>query len=99
MLMRLFHPNEIFHEGAGIIPVVDIETNRQHWLNAGDMGYRQRLTENFERIERHLTELCKRNGIGYLSINTKEDYIPVLEKYFRERNQSKRQKGQLIQLS
>lgn len=99
ILIRLFHPNEIFHEGAGIIPVIDIETNRQHWLNAGDMGYREQLQENFERIERHLTEMCKRNGLGYLSVNTKEDYIPVMERYFRERIQGKRRKAQLVHSS
>ncbi|MEL6694731.1 MAG: DUF58 domain-containing protein [Bacteroidota bacterium] len=98
ILIRLFHPNEVFHEGAGIIPVLDIETNRQHWLNAGDMGYRQQLSESFARIEFRLADLCKRNGIGYLSVNTRKDYLPVLERYFRERNRRTRQKGQLIQL-
>ena len=98
ILIRLFHPKEVFHEGAGIIPVLDIETNRQHWRNAGDMGYRQQWSENFARIEFRLADLCKRNGIGYLSVNTKKDYLPILERYFRDRNRRTRQKGQLIQL-
>lgn len=89
ILIRLFHPNEFFREGAGIIPVIDIETNRQHWLNAGDMGYRRKLNENFRRIGERLTELSKRNGMGYISVNTREDYIPVLEAFFRERNNRK----------
>ncbi|MEZ4825817.1 MAG: DUF58 domain-containing protein [Bacteroidia bacterium] len=89
ILIRLFHPNEVFHIGTGTIPVIDIETNRQRWLNAGDVGYRKQLNESFGRIDLQLSDLCKRNKIGYIPINTREDYIPVLEKYFRQRNRKK----------
>lgn len=89
ILIRLFHPNEVFQTGSGTIPVIDIESNRQRWLNAGDVGYRRLLNESFDQIEERLQEICNRNKIGYLSVNTKEDYIPVLEKYFKERNQKR----------
>lgn len=89
ILIRLFHPNEVFHMGTGTIPVIDIETNRQRWLNAGDVGYRKQLNESFSRIDHHLQDICKRNKIGYIPINTKQDYIPVLEKFFRQRNRKK----------
>ncbi|MEZ4772218.1 MAG: DUF58 domain-containing protein [Bacteroidia bacterium] len=89
ILIRLFHPNEVFHMGTGTIPVIDIETNRQRWLNAGDVGYRKQLNESFSRIDQNLQDICKRNKIGYIPINTKEDYIPELEKFFRQRNRRK----------
>ncbi|MEL6673733.1 MAG: DUF58 domain-containing protein [Bacteroidota bacterium] len=89
ILIRLFHPNEVFSMGTGTIPVFDIESRRMRWLNAGDVGYRKQLNESFESIETHLLDICRRNRIDYLSINTKEDYIPVLEKYFRQRNRAK----------
>lgn len=89
ILIRLFHPNEVFHMGTGTIPVIDIETNRQRWLNAGDVGYRKQLNESFSRIDQRLQDICKRNKIGYIPINTKKDYIPELEKYFRQRNRRK----------
>ena len=87
ILIRLFHPNELFEAGYGTIPVVDIESRRQRWLNAGDVGYRRQLNANFEAIEQELKDICTRNRIDYLSINTREDYIPVLERYFKKRNQ------------
>lgn len=90
ILIRLFHPNEMFEAGYGTIPVVDIESRRQRWLNAGDVGYRKQLNANFEAIEQRLKEICLRNRIDYLSINTREDYILILEKYFRQRNQRRR---------
>ena len=86
ILIRLFHPNEVFYMGSGIIPVIDIESGQQRWLNAGDVGYRRLLNENFDRIHHRLEELCLRHGIGYLSVNTQEDYLPLLERYFRRRN-------------
>ncbi len=86
VLIRLFHPNEVFHTGSGTIPVVDIESGNYRWLNAGDTAYRRQLNENFEQIDRNLQAFCSRNRVGYISINTKEDYIPVLEAFFRKRN-------------
>lgn len=90
ILIRLFHPNEVFYIGSGIIPVVDIETNQQRWLNTGDVGYRKQLQENFDNIHFKLQELCQRSDIGYLSVDTSEDYLPVLEKYFKRRNKRKK---------
>lgn len=90
ILIRLFHPNEVFYMGTGTIPVIDIESNRQRWLNAGDVGYRKQLNESFDKIDQNLQDLCTRNKIGYISINTREDYIPVMEKFFRQRNRRRK---------
>ena len=92
ILIRLFHPNEVFRMGAGTIPVLEIETNTQRWLNAGDVGYRKQLNESFEHIETRLADLCKRNKIDFLSVNTQEDYIPILERFFKSRIQNRRKK-------
>ena len=92
ILIRLFHPNEVFRMGTGTIPVLEIETNTQRWLNAGDVGYRKQLNESFEQIETRLADLCRRNKIDFLSVNTQEDYIPVLERFFKSRTQTRRKK-------
>ena len=92
ILIRLFHPNEVFRMGTGTIPVLEIETNTQRWLNAGDVGYRKQLNESFEQIETRLADLCRRNKIDFLSVNTQEDYIPVLERFFKSRTQNRRKK-------
>lgn len=89
ILLRLFHPNEVFHAGAGTIPVMDIETGRERWLNAGDAAYRQGLETRFAEIDQQLQTLADRNRFDFLAINTQEDYVPVLERYFRRRNRRK----------
>lgn len=86
ILIRLFHPNEVFQMGTGTIPVLDIESGHQTWLNAGNSAYRKQLNDNFEQVQKNLETLCKRNKMDILLVNTQEDYIPVLESYFKKRN-------------
>lgn len=86
ILIRLFHPNEVFQMGTGTIPVLEIESGHQTWLNAGNAAYRKQLNDSFEEVQTNLENLCKRNKMDILLINTQEDYIPVLESYFKNRN-------------
>ncbi|MEM6265076.1 MAG: DUF58 domain-containing protein [Bacteroidota bacterium] len=93
ILIRLFHPNEVFRASAGTVPVMDLERQRQVWINAGDTAYRHELNEKFEQINKHLQAFSRRNGMDYLSLNTKEDYLMELEKFFRKRNRSRKGKN------
>lgn len=86
ILIRLFNPNEVMRHGAGIIPVWDKESGRMTWLNSGDAGYRRRLADRFTDIQESLSSLSKRHRMDFLSIDTTEDYIAQLEKFFRKRN-------------
>lgn len=86
ILIRLFHPHEVFQSSVGTIPIIDMERGRQTWIHAGDMGYRKQLVERFENIHLELEKFCKKYGIGYLPIDAEKDYLPVLERYFKKRN-------------
>ncbi len=85
ILIRLFHPNEVFSMGAGTIPVLDIETQHQRWLQAGNSKYRKQLKASFSEIEARLRSFSRRHRIDFVSINTREDYVPALEAFFRAR--------------
>ena len=67
-----------------------MESGQLRWLNAGDLGYRRQLNENFNRIEKRLEAFCQRNKIGFLSVDTSQDYIPVLEGYFKRRGRQRK---------
>ncbi len=90
ILIRLFHPDEVFRTSAGTVPIVDMERGRRVWIHAGDLGYRHRLKAHFDAAHRQLTSFAKRHKMGYLAINTVEDYLPVLERYFKQRKKQKR---------
>ena len=87
--IRLFHPNEVFQSGVGIVPMMDIEHHQTRWINTGDIGYRKQLSDAFEQQTAHLPHFCQIHRIGYLSINTQEDYFPVLDQFFKRRNRKK----------
>lgn len=75
--------------GTGTIPVMDIENQHQRWLNAGNSQYRKQLKSSFSEIETRLKTFSRRNNIDFLSINTREDYIPELESFFRARRRKR----------
>jgi uncharacterized protein (DUF58 family) len=89
ILIRLYHPNEFFPFGAGIIPVLDLEEGKPRWISAGDPAYRQSMLRSFEAVDRNLQTFCRRNDIGLIAVNTRHDYLPVLEKFFKQRNRQK----------
>jgi uncharacterized protein (DUF58 family) len=92
ILIRLYHPDEVFRSSAGTVPIMDMERGQQRWIHAGDLGYRQRLLEEFDRLHQELASFCRRYRIGYIPINTQEDYLPKLERYFRQKNARKGQR-------
>lgn len=90
ILIRLFNPDEVMKRGLGTIPVRDTETGRMVWLNAGDTGYRKTIAKKFEDIHTDLETLCNRNKMDLLQIDTSQEYIVQLEKFFRKRNARKK---------
>lgn len=85
ILIRLFNPNEVLAEGAGTMPVMDMETGNLVWIHAGDNRYGRELSLQFDNIDRQLNYLAQKNKIDYLSVNTHLDYFPVLEAFFKRR--------------
>jgi uncharacterized protein (DUF58 family) len=86
ILIRLYSPAEMLAGGVGTLPVKDNESGIVRWIHAGDAAYRQKLGERFLAIDSSLAQLSRKFGFGYLNINTEADYIPVLERFFKQRN-------------
>jgi uncharacterized protein (DUF58 family) len=86
ILIRLFHPAEVMQGGFGTVPVFDAESGKMVWINTGDGGYRDAVGKRFEEIAEGLRTISKRHGLDMLSLNTTEDYVHQLEKFFRRRN-------------
>lgn len=85
ILIRLHHPNEVLQESGGIIPIMDMETGKMVWINAGDGAYSRKLRAEFEQIDKNLIQLSNKLKIDYLSVNTQLDYFTVLENFFKNR--------------
>lgn len=80
--VRLFHPDETLQNVVGIFPTIDSETGACSWINNHQL-FSQSISEHFEQVHKQLHSFCHEEKIDYLTIRTTEDYVPILEKYFK----------------
>ena len=73
----------------GIIPVYDRETGRSRWVNTSSSTFKNTLGKQLTESRAKLEELCKRHNISYLHINTSENYVDSLIRFFKLRNRKK----------
>ncbi len=74
----------------GIIPLYEKESKKTIWVNTSSREFRQLIDKSNASGAFDLKDFCKKNQANFLSINTKEDYIPQLIKLFKLRNKSRK---------
>ncbi len=82
-LIRLFHPDELLPNLTGIIPIQDSETGQQTWINTHQFHQSRSLQSFFNHLNQKLKNFAFEEKIDYLNIQTTEDYVPILEAYFK----------------
>ena len=75
---------------AGIIPLYDMESKRTVWVNSSSNAFRKKMEKRYDSSQDGLQDLCSRNQVDYLRIDTNTDYIPQLIKLFKVRNKTKK---------
>lgn len=88
--IRVYHPDEILVGELGIVPVQDAESGITRWVVSAGKALGTGLKQRFMAKAHKLEALCSRYGIGYLPINTQEDYQKPLEQFFLARKGSRR---------
>ena len=89
VIIHLFDDREAKLPRLGIIPLYDKESGKTHWINTSSPVFRQKLSETFGSNQSELQEFCKKHQVNYLSINTRENYVPMLIRLFKLRNKTK----------
>ena len=89
VIIHLFDDREANLPKLGIIPMVDKESGKTHWINTSSPAFRQKLTKTFGSNQNELQQFCKKHQVNYLSVNTRENYVPMLIKLFKLRNKTK----------
>ena len=74
----------------GIIPLYEKESRKTIWVNTSSREFRRLIEKSNAPDAFDLKDFCKKNQANFLSINTKEDYIPQLIKLFKLRNKSRK---------
>jgi uncharacterized protein (DUF58 family) len=86
--IQLTDPRESALPSLGIIPVYDKEKGKTTWVNTAFGGFSKKIADTFTTERLHLQEICKKNQINYLSIDTTQDIVLPLIELFKYRNKS-----------
>lgn len=86
--IQLTDPLESALPSLGIIPVYDKEEGKTTWVNTAFGGFSKKISQTFTTERETLKEICKKNQINYLSIDTKQDIVLPLIELFKYRNKS-----------
>src|SRR5690606_3233931 len=86
--IQLTDPLESALPSLGIIPIYDKEEGKTTWVNTAFGGFSKKIAETFVSERESLKEICKKNQINHLLIDTKEDIVLPLIELFKHRNKS-----------
>jgi len=86
--IQLTDPRESALPSLGIIPVYDKEKGKTTWVNTAFGSFSKKIADTFTTERSHLQEICKKNQINYLSIDTTQDIVLPLIELFKYRNKS-----------
>jgi len=86
--IQLTDPRESALPSLGIIPIYDKEKGRTTWVNTAFGSFSKKIADTFTTERENLKDLCKKNQINYLAIDTTQDIVGPLLELFKYRNKS-----------
>ena len=84
--IQLTDPRESALPSLGIIPIYDKERGKTTWVNTAFGSFSKKISETFTIEREYLKEICKKNQINYLAIDTTQDIVAPLIDLFKYRN-------------
>ncbi len=70
---------------AGLVQVMDAESGQMLWVDTDDKTVRKNYTVSFEKKNKYCTQVFRKSGASLLNVRTDEDYVKVLQSYFKGR--------------
>jgi len=71
---------------AGLLQVKDAETGKTSWIDSSSEFVRESYQQEFFRITEYSTQTFKKAGSDLLHLQTGDDYVKVLQRFFLSRN-------------
>ncbi len=72
---------------AGLVQFTDAETGDMQWVDTGNAYVRKKHQEEFFKITSYSAEVFKKAGSDLLHLKTGDDYVYVLQRFFKSRMQ------------
>lgn len=70
---------------AGLVQVMDSETGNMFWLDTDNKTIRTQYTGAFEEKNKYCVQAFRRSGASLLQVRTDQDYVKILQTYFKGR--------------
>lgn len=71
---------------AGLLQVKDAEDGNTKWVDSSSKFVRQQYEQEFFRVTAYASQVFKKAGCDLLHVNTADDYVKVLQRFFLSRN-------------
>jgi uncharacterized protein (DUF58 family) len=71
---------------VGLLQVQDAESGKTKWVDSSDAFVRHSYEQEFFRVTEYATQTFKKAGCDLLHLQTSDDYVKVLQRFFLSRN-------------
>jgi uncharacterized protein (DUF58 family) len=83
--IQVFDKHDRVLPQAGLVQVMDSETKKTVWLDTDSKAVRNSYTTAFENHKKYCIQSFRKSGAGLLHVRTDEDYVKVLQGFFKGR--------------
>lgn len=83
--MHVFDPADKDLPEMGLVCVRDAESGNDIWIDTQDVQLRQHYAASFAAHKRNCAQSFSKSGASLLSIRTDQDYVKILQSYFKGR--------------
>ena len=70
---------------AGLVQVMDAETRQMFWVDTDDKAVRTQYGADFDKKYKYCMHTFRKSGASLLHVRTDEDYVKILQSYFKSR--------------
>lgn len=84
--IRVYDPMDRRLPDAGMLLVKDAESGEEKWVDSSSAFVRDQYEQEFFRVTDYCTRTFQRAGADLLHLQTGDDYVKVLQRFFLSRN-------------
>ncbi|OYX23577.1 MAG: DUF58 domain-containing protein [Algoriphagus sp. 32-45-6] len=84
--IQLTDPRESALPALGTISIYDKEKGKTTWVNTAFGSFSKKISNTFTTERENLKDICRKNQINYLAIDSREDIVAPLIDLFKYRN-------------
>jgi uncharacterized protein (DUF58 family) len=70
---------------AGLVQVLDAESGQMLWIDTDDKTLKKQYEKAFDEKNKYCIQSFRKSGASLLHVRTDEDYVKVLQAYFKGR--------------